>query len=190
MRTKAGFELLVTPCLFDLHRYCCHLAHSKWDGDDLYQDVLLKSYAYYLSEGEIKEPLPFLYRVARNLWIDHYRKLVKMPISADCDYSARAYWESDYFDIQEIMERLARHMTARYVNMWLLADYFGYTMTEIAERFNCTVSVVKNVLFRAREIIHHLKRQELNRLRTHRVVHTQLDRWVQAVMTNQPQMIG
>jgi len=147
--SSSHFETLVQSHLPELRRYCYYLSGSVWDGEDLYQETLAKSFSYYARKGDIKEVRPFLYRVAKNRWHDEYRRsgpgerelaAAEAGSAADVDYAEVLGW----------MEWVARCMPPRQIIVWLLADYFGYTMKEIAGGLRTTMSAVRSILFRAR----------------------------------------
>ncbi|CAM3419590.1 RNA polymerase sigma factor [Marinicrinis lubricantis] len=188
MTAMTKYENLVIPHLHELRNYCCYLTRSKWDGDDLYQETLLKTFKYYKSEGTIRETRAFLFRVARNLWIDQYRKEHKLQTAVEQqEVVQESYTSPDYVQIRSIVEALLAHMPERYLEMWLLSSYFGYSMQEIAQMHHCTVSAVKSVLHRTRETIRSLKGDALEH--TGKVISFPVDRWVRAVAYHQPRYI-
>jgi len=71
------------PLRPDLHRYCRALTGSVWDAEDLVQDTLLRAFAKL---GEISlridTPKAYLFRIASNLWVDHFRRTEEvMPLA-------------------------------------------------------------------------------------------------------------
>ncbi|REK77682.1 RNA polymerase sigma factor [Paenibacillus paeoniae] len=147
--SSSHFESLVQSHLPELRRYCRYLSGSQWDGEDLYQETLVKSFSYYSRKGEIKEVKPFLYRVAKNRWHDEFRRGGRGRQVLDTT-EAGTVADVDYAEVQGWMEWVARCMPLRQMIVWLLADYFGYTMKEIASGLRTTMSAVRSVLFRAR----------------------------------------
>ncbi|MFF2888580.1 RNA polymerase sigma factor [Paenibacillus sp. NPDC057967] len=147
--SSTQFETLVQSHLPELRRYCRYLSGSVWDGEDLYQETLVKSFSYYVRKGDIKEVRPFLYRVAKNRWHDEYRR--SGPGIQELDTAETgAVTDVDYAEVRGWMEWVARCMPLRQVVVWLLADYFRYTMNEIASGLCTTMSAVRSILFRAR----------------------------------------
>src|SRR6266404_8240376 len=63
------------PCRPELHRYCRALTGSVWDAEDLVQDTLLRAFAK-LGEVSLRidNPKAYLFRIASNLWVDHFRR--------------------------------------------------------------------------------------------------------------------
>ena len=54
-----------------LKKYCHFLTQSKWDGDDLAQEAMIKAISYY-SQERITPAL--LNKIAHNHWLDTLRK--------------------------------------------------------------------------------------------------------------------
>ncbi|MGM1047732.1 MAG: RNA polymerase sigma factor [Bacillota bacterium] len=68
------FEELIEPHRPSLWRYCHYLTGPPWDGEDLFQETLLKAFA---TMAQIWHPLAFksyLFRIATNTRIDVLRK--------------------------------------------------------------------------------------------------------------------
>lgn len=176
------YEALIRPHLEDLQKYCYYLTKSRWDAEDLFQDTLLKSLTFFLHTAPRREVKPFLVRVARNLWIDECRKKKRRRL-ATVDYTDTYTIDSDYVEVRSAMEWLAERFPRRNIEMWLLFHYFGYTMQEIANAMDCTISAVKSVLFRTRELL----RGRLGHLDGRKVVHLDVERWSRAILGDRPQ---
>jgi len=178
------YEDLVAPYLEDLRKYCMYLAKSKWDSEDLFQETLLKSLIFFLHTEPYVEVKPFLFRVARNLWIDDCRKKQRRRLAL-LEQPRTHYADNDYAEIQGAIEWLAERFPRRNIEMWLLFNYFGYSMQDIAHATDCTVSAVKSILFRTREMLR--RRHELPERR--KIVHLDVERWSRAIMQDRPQSI-
>lgn len=176
MNAASSFQCLVEPYLNDLLAYCKYLTRSHWDGEDIYQAALLKSYLYYTRKGPFKETRRFLLKVAKHLWIDEFRKrrryvMIDQPIqisTSDCNY----------VDIRIGVEQLADCLPARSFEMYMQYEIFGYSLQEIAQKNHCSVQAVKNVLHRARLLLK-LHEPVVNRKRGKA---PNLDHWIHAVM--------
>src|SRR6187399_1917615 len=65
----------VAPVRPALHGYCRRLTGNLWDAEDLVQDTLLRVFGQWgVTNPEIREPRPYLLRVATNIWIDRARR--------------------------------------------------------------------------------------------------------------------
>lgn len=182
---ESTYEELVHPYLQDLKNYCFYLTKSTWDGEDLYQEVLLKCYRYWLGMGHIKEVKPFLIRIARNLWIDINRQRARMQ---DVPY----YYGMDstdvgYIEVRCAVEQLHERLIQRQLEMWLLAEYFGYSMQDIADQCACSVSAVKSALHRARKSIQTNHSKSQVKVTSDSKAEQCMDRWVRAIMWHRPQ---
>jgi RNA polymerase sigma-70 factor (ECF subfamily) len=95
------------------------------------------------------------------------------------------YTDNDYVEVRGAIEWLAERFPRRNIEMWLLFKYFGYSMHEISEDMACSISAVKSVLFRTRELLRN--RQSLSENR--KVIHLDVERWSRAVMQDRPKGI-
>ncbi len=184
MEVMPAYEKLVSPHLEDLRKYCLYLTKSKWDGEDLYQETLLKSLVFFTHTEPYLDVKPFLVRVARNLWIDQCRKQQKRRLLLAQPQKV-TYTDNDYVEVRSMIEWLAERFPRRNIEMWLLFQYFGYTMQEIGEAMSCTVSAVKSVLFRTRDLLRNRHRLGEGR----KVVRLEVERWSKAIMLDRPQAI-
>lgn len=179
-----SYEALVTPHLDALRNYCLYLTKSKWDGEDLYQETLLKSLIFFLHTEPYLEVKPFLLRVARNQWIDDCRKRQRRRIAFTTPQMG-CYTDNDYVEVRGAIEWLAERFPRRNIEMWLLFQYFGYSMQEISEEMALSLPAVKSVLYRTRELLRN--RQGLSENR--RVIHLDVERWSRAVLEDRPKCI-
>lgn len=185
MSVTAVYESLVEPHLEDLRKYCFSLAQSKWDGEDLYQEVLLKSLVYFLNNNPYQEVKPFLIRVARNLWIDHCRALQrKRKLSPTCFQTS--WLDADYAEVRGLIEWIGERLPRRNIEMLLLSEYFGYTMQEIAEALGTSVPAVKSVLFRTRALLRQYKVDAFRKSDSVKLVSFDAERWSRAIMRDLP----
>ncbi|WP_239614488.1 RNA polymerase sigma factor [Cohnella mopanensis] len=182
MASIPEYERLVIPHLEDLRRYCYYLTKSKWDAEDLCQDTLLKSLIFFYHTEPYLDVKPFLIRVARNLWIDDCRKRKRRRL-AIADLSKPHYTDNDYVEVRSAIEWLAERFPRRNIDMWLLFNYFGYTLQEIAKAMSCTISAVKSVLFRTRDQLRNRNAVMENR----KVIVLDVERWSRAIMQDRPQ---
>jgi RNA polymerase sigma-70 factor, ECF subfamily len=184
VEVKSTYEALVVPLLEDLRKYCFYLTKSKWDGEDLFQETLLKSMIFFTNTEPYVDVKPFLVRVARNLWIDQCRKqqrrklLLAQPVKTSST-------DNDYVEVRSMIEWLAERFPRRNIEMWLLFQHFDYTMQEIADAMETTVSAVKSVLYRTRELLRNRDRLKHGR----RVRWGEIERWSRAIMYDRPQAL-
>ncbi|SFT26637.1 sigma-70 family RNA polymerase sigma factor [Paenibacillus sp. BC26] len=145
------FEKQTTPHTAELLRYCGKLAGSAWDGEDLYQEVMLKAYRRFIRWPDRELSKPYLYRIAANAWFDvcRRRKIAFMP-ELLADYNNLAYSEWNRHDVRESLEYLMDALEPRQAVLILLTDVFGFSPTEAGRSLGQPVTAIKAVLHRAR----------------------------------------
>ncbi|MNW50996.1 ECF RNA polymerase sigma factor SigG [compost metagenome] len=137
-----------------LQRYCCALTGSSWEGEDLAQETWLKVWsAVHRSsniEGGMQLARSYLYRTARNSWIDRSRKKTTSMTEEPIDDMHIPQQQSDYVAIWTAMETLVNGLGPNQRIALLLVDILKYTAAESAELLNTTEGAVKGALHRAR----------------------------------------
>ncbi|MFC5406431.1 RNA polymerase sigma factor [Cohnella soli] len=182
MDAMIDYEALIVPHLGDLRKYCYYLTKSRWDAEDLCQETLTKSLVFFLHTTPRVDVKPFLVRVARNLWVDECRKRARRRLHV-ADESRAYTTDNDYVEVRSAIEWLAERFPRRSIETWLLFHYFGYTMQEIAGAMDCSISAVKSVLFRTRDLLRN--RHTLKERRN--VVRLDVERWSRAILQDRPQ---
>ncbi|WP_127529860.1 sigma-70 family RNA polymerase sigma factor [Paenibacillus kobensis] len=155
---------IITPYQDELWRYCRKLAGNPWDGEDLFQDTILKMFTSLSSLSHREQPVhprAFLFRVATNHWIDICRKR-KMQSEKQQDSPAAAE-ELDIetpLDIRDAFETLLAHLPPRQTVVLVLVDAFQFTVREAADIVGTTEGAVHAALFRARGTLRQLAAKE------------------------------
>jgi len=179
------YESLVEPHLEDLRKYCFSLTRSKWDGEDLCQEVLLKSLVYFLNCNPYQDVKPFLIRVARNLWIDHCRMLQRKRKLHFSNF--RTIWrDSDYAEVRSLIEWIGERLPRRNIEMLLLQAYFGYSIQEVADALGTSVPAVKSVMFRTRALLRKYKSDSHRAYDSAKLISFDTERWSRAIMQDLP----
>lgn len=133
----------------DLQRYCCMLTGSKWDGEDLAQETWVKVWQSLQSRnGKLKITRAYLYRIARNAWIDRSRKRRITHDSTLTDELAE--YKIDQIEVWAAMETLVERLGPYQRSVLLLVDILQYTAIEAANLLQTTEGAVKAALHRAR----------------------------------------
>ena len=145
-----GFEIAVEPFLLDLRKYCLSLTNTKWDGEDLMQETLVKVY-----ESWMKAPKQivkaYLYRIASNTWIDKHRK---RSVHVDINYDiSNVELESKLHTdaLSTTVEKVLKQLSSKQKAVVLLVLGFGHSIKETADMLTESEGSVKAALHRARK---------------------------------------
>lgn len=133
----------------NLRQYCHALTGSPWEGEDLVQDTLLKVWsAFHRGLKEEQVTLAYLYRVARNAWIDQCRK--KSPALTQQPLEEARHPAADPLDVWIAMETLVQQLPPGQRTAFLLVDVLHYTASEAAAMVKTSEGAIKAALHRAR----------------------------------------
>lgn len=185
MRHSNDFEAFIEPHLKTLRNHCLYLSCSEWDADDLAQEVLLKFYQYYKTGGAIRHPSTLLYRMTRNLWIDHLRRRRRnaAPVREAADQS---YSDTDYAAARALVEWLSEHLSEREAYMLLLSEVFSYSYQNIADELQCTVATVRMVLHRSKRTLRITREARRKRNSGGQMSEYSVELWTKAIMNDEP----
>lgn len=143
---------------YDLHyrslkMYCIALTGSRWDGEDLAQETMLK---LLFKKNLMKQSLSSSYvkKTAKHLWIDRLRKNTEIMTE---NLKEKCSEESSFEQLWAISEVLAATLTLQQTKAFLLKDVFRFQIKEIGELMKMSEVAVKSMLHRARK---RLKKKE------------------------------
>ncbi|MFC0272138.1 RNA polymerase sigma factor [Metabacillus herbersteinensis] len=135
-----------------LMKYCYWLTKNSWDAEDLVQDTMVKVFKKLDREnvGETTVTKSFLRKVAYHQWIDTLKKVKKETLQAEIP--ELFFQESTQFEeIVEAIETLTNCLTPKQCTVFLLKEFFGNQLDEIAETLKINETAVKTLLFRSRQ---------------------------------------
>lgn len=149
---REAFDDLVREVRTDLHRYCSRMVGSSIEGEDVVQDVLAKAF-YQLSElGGVNNLRGWLFTVAHNKSLDHLRRYDrKHGMALESDVPA-----ADPVDALERAELTTiglsyfAKLTPMQRSSVILKDVLGYSLAEIAEVLDSSLTATKGALHRGR----------------------------------------
>lgn len=117
-----------------LNTYAFYKVHNRELGEDLVQDVFLKTWLYLVKNGKIDLMKAFLYHVLNNLVVDHYRKrkttsldvLLDKGFEPSVDESARLFNTIDgkaaLLLVGQLPEKYQKVLRMRYVQTLTLKE--------------------------------------------------------------------
>lgn len=160
---RRQFLALVADIRPDLHRYCTRMTGSVADGEDVVQDTLARAY-YQLSELKELPPLrPWLFRIAHNRAIDHWRHEAHLrtePIETALDVADDEAREPDNALARSQALRAALscflQLAPAQRGSVILKDVLDHSLDEIAAELELSVPAVKAALHRGRTLLQQL----------------------------------
>ncbi|MBW5448325.1 sigma-70 family RNA polymerase sigma factor [Cohnella sp. CFH 77786] len=147
----------------ELLRYCRSLSGSDWEAEDLVQDTIIKVIDRCRSAPEVTPNRPYVFRAARNLWIDRVRKnRHSVPVSPEklperADPGSRI---PDPYATREMLELLMHRLLPKSFVILLLCDVFQLTARQTASCIDMAEGSVQVALSRARSRLRQLAGRE------------------------------
>ena len=157
-----AFERLVRPHFDRLYRLAWRLAGAKPEAEDLFQELLIKSFGKVDELVEIDEPGSWLCRVMYNLFIDERRRFARHRMHtvdeghlpgeglADLPGADDPVHDSQRLETLRQLDKALAQLSDDHRIVVLLHDTEGYKLTEIEELTGTPVGTVKSRLHRAR----------------------------------------
>lgn len=154
---RTAFENLIHDIRPELHRYCARMTGSVFDGEDIVQDTLAKAFYLLPQTTEIAHFRGWLFRIAHNRAIDHMRRTSRLPVESIED-------RRDVVDPSPFSEQLPMRseemikpglpilmqLTPMQRGAVILKDVLDYSLVEVSEILDASLSSVKGALHRGR----------------------------------------
>ena len=160
---RRQFLAIVDHVRPELHRYCTRMTGSVADGEDVVQETLARA-CYELSQlQELPALRPWLFRIAHNRAIDHWRHeayRVTEPLDAAIEMADEAAHEPDNVLARNQAVRAAiscfLELAPAQRGCVILKDVLDHSIDEIAVELNLSVPAVKAALHRGRAALQRL----------------------------------
>ncbi|MDY7224108.1 sigma-70 family RNA polymerase sigma factor [Halalkalibacterium halodurans] len=144
------YQQLVEDVGADLWRFCRYLTGSPWDGEDLYQETLVKAFGSLYQRWQPTNPKAYLFRIATNTWIDQRRKAKRIIGTVD-EMEGPVEEFSNDLELEHAFTRLFTLFPPRQVAVFLLKDVFAFTAEEVASMVRSTPNGVYATSSRVRK---------------------------------------
>src|SRR5690625_1358846 len=139
----------------DLYRLLLSLSHDQYTAEDLLQENFYRAYLYLENYGG-EHVKTWLFTVARNTFIDHYRKhrrtfIKDLPFFKQ--YRDRQKQPHEQAIINEQMQQVIdfiEHLPEKQKQALLLRDFHDFSYKEGAKVMEVSIANFKVLLFRAR----------------------------------------
>ncbi|RZT23539.1 sigma-70 family RNA polymerase sigma factor [Fictibacillus sp. BK138] len=144
------FQTMIDEMGSDLWKYCRYLTGSPWDGEDLFQETVLKAMGGLFTRWHPTNLKSYLYRMATNTWIDHCRREKRNVGSLDEAEEPQETF-TDTHDLEEALEKLYHLFTPRQTAVFLLMEVFSFKAEEVASIIKTTPGAVYATTRRMKE---------------------------------------
>ncbi|MFB5089354.1 RNA polymerase sigma factor [Psychrobacillus sp. PGGUH221] len=141
------------PFLMELKKYCYMLAGTPWNGEDLFQDTLIKLLTNNSRLGEHPNPKGYIFKTATNQWYDTIRKTKREIVGINNEVDLGTF---DY-SLLESVEILISLLPFKQAATLLLKEYFGFTSNDIAKMLDMTSGGVKAAINRGKNNLANLE---------------------------------
>jgi RNA polymerase sigma factor (sigma-70 family) len=135
------FQSMIDEVGVDLWKYCRHLTGSPWDGEDLFQETVLKAMGGLFTRWHPTNLKSYLYRMATNTWVDHCRR-EKRNVGSLEELEEPQEDFTDTHDLEEALEKLFHLFTPRQTAVFLLMEVFHFKAEEVASFVKTTPGAV------------------------------------------------
>jgi RNA polymerase sigma-70 factor (ECF subfamily) len=122
--------------------------------EDVTQDFFIKVYLNLDKFDDSKSLFDaWLFTIARNILIDHYRKNKYLYSSIKIDISTIDYpVEYSYSELLDVYNKEISKISKKKIDCFIMLQE-GYSIKEIQEAFNISEGTVKSRIFNSREIL-------------------------------------
>ena len=173
------FEQEFLPQIDALYTFAYHLTYNEDDANDLVQETYLKAYRFIDKYIEGTNAKAWLFKILKNVFINHYRRKSKQPVKVDYEEVLIHQNEEDdtqYSSYQDMREEMFEHMMGDEVTnainslpvdfrvVILLCDIEDFTYEEIAKILDIPIGTVRSRLHRARNMLKKKLRNYANSL--------------------------
>jgi RNA polymerase sigma-70 factor, ECF subfamily len=147
------------PTLYKEHKealyyYILKRVHDESTAKDISQDVLLKVYKFCCCDRGIRNVRSWLFQIAQNTIIDHYRKHHKSFTTTDMVPEAKEENEASAFkEAAEYILPMINLLPETYSIPLRMSDVEGIKLKDIAEDLDIGLSAVKQRVSRGRKML-------------------------------------
>ncbi len=149
----------VLPLKNQLFRLALRITLNQAEAEDIVQDTLIKIWNNQDKWDEIESIEAYSFTIARNLALDHIKKLDNQVGSLDespveeADHSSNPYEQTVQNDRVNLVRRIVDGLPEKQRSCIQLRDFEGKPYKEIADILGITEEQVKVNIFRARQTI-------------------------------------
>jgi RNA polymerase sigma-70 factor (ECF subfamily) len=121
--------------------------------NDILQDVLIKVYKFCISKSGVKNIRSWLFQIAHNTIIDHYRRQSKFTPLDNLPDIKNEDENLAFADATHYILPMLQFLPDEYAIPLRLSDIDNMKQSEIAKKLNLTLSAAKSRIQRARQLL-------------------------------------
>lgn len=151
-RMNGNLEILWDQYSRRLRAFILSRVTDEAEAEDILQEVFIRIHRHLCCQPDWHKPQSWIYQIARNLIIDHYRRrreLVEIPESwpAEADLPE----EDPHAVLALSLQELINELPEPYRQALLLTEYQGLSQKELAQHLGISLSGAKSRVQRARD---------------------------------------
>ncbi len=146
-RAKALFERHHAAVYGFVLRSCADLSLAE----DLTQEVFLRALASRSAPPPVTGERPWLLRIARNLLIDRWRRLERVPADIPLRPSCEPALPNERHGLRSDLQRALSSLPAGEQEAFLLRELGGLSYAEIGKLTGATDAAIRSRIYRARQ---------------------------------------
>ncbi|MEO3435339.1 RNA polymerase sigma factor [Inquilinus sp. CAU 1745] len=132
-----------------LYGYAVSLTGDRDAAQDLLHDGIVRALAARTTPRDDAALRAWLFRIVRNVWIDHHRREIGRPLAGDGDPADRWDGETAVVNVIAVRQGLDR-LSPEHREVIALVDLAGFPYAEVATILETPVGTVMSRLSRAR----------------------------------------
>jgi RNA polymerase sigma-70 factor (ECF subfamily) len=137
-----------------LYYFILKRVHDEPTAKDISQEVLIKVYNFCLSKSGVRNVRAWLFQIAHNAIVDHYRKHKRNVTTDSFNEEVEAEQESSAFsDAAEFILPMINLLPEVYAIPLRMSDVDGIKLKDIADELGLGLSAVKQRVSRGRKLL-------------------------------------
>jgi RNA polymerase sigma-70 factor, ECF subfamily len=137
----------------ELFRFIFNRVKDKELAKDISQDVLLKVYAFCSAKSGVNNLRSWLFQIAHNTIIDHYRKQSKFVAEENLQEVTFENEEEAFSEASNYILTMLNFLPEKYAVPLKLSDIDNLKQADIARQLNLKLSTTKSRIQRARDLL-------------------------------------
>jgi RNA polymerase sigma-70 factor, ECF subfamily len=137
-----------------LYKFILRRVNDADTAEDIVQEVLIKAYNKQETLQNDLKIIPWLYQIARNVIVDHYRQNQQNDLLSENQIAADIQFNHEFESgLASCMQPLVEKLPDTFRQAIMLAEFDDFTQKEVAVRLNISLSGAKSRIQRGRKLL-------------------------------------